>query len=86
MQEHIADGNEKTITCFKCHGKKFCNVSYVDDDDCNVLWNPRPCEICHGIGKISLKNYESLQRKMRENEEIGLFVCDYRHPSMHRIL
>ena len=53
------------ITCFKCHGKKFINEPYTDDDNCNVLWNPRSCEICHGTGKITIELYESLQRSMR---------------------
>lgn len=63
MTGHISDGN-KTITCYKCHGKGKYRVPIDPDyswEECE--WHK--CELCHGTGKITLEFYEFLQKSMR---------------------
>ena len=60
---------EQLITCPKCHGKGTYEVPMFDDETfmpSKSEWEQRPCEVCHGTGKITLQFYEEVQRKCRE--------------------
>ena len=57
----------KTLTCFKCHGKGTYDVLIDPDyswDECEQ----HKCEVCGGIGKITLAWYEKLQQGMRDKK------------------
>ena len=56
---------EILITCCKCHGQGTYQVPYYVDDS-TVEWEERDCELCQGLGKITLAFYEDLQRSVRK--------------------
>ena len=53
------------ITCCKCHGQGTYQVPYYAYDT-TVEWEERDCELCQGLGKISLAFYEDLQWSLRK--------------------
>ena len=58
---------ETMITCPKCHGKGTYLVPYcVDESTFEIAWEEQDCEICQGLGKVKLKFYEELQKRMRD--------------------
>lgn len=57
--------NDK-ITCFKCHGNGKYSVPVYGRYDELRYWQDKPCEICKCTGKITIEQYESEQRKIRE--------------------
>ena len=65
----VVDAN-KTITCFKCHGKGTFNVPILNDN-CEWMdeWESRHCEVCGGTGKITLALYEKWQKRMRGDKK-----------------
>ena len=62
VHERVVDAN-KTITCFKCHGKGTYPV-LIDPDYSWYEYEQVKCEVCGGIGKITLKAYEWFQKGM----------------------
>ena len=52
------------ITCCKCHGKGVYKRPYYVDDT-TVEWEEADCELCQGLGEITVAFYEDLQRQMR---------------------
>ena len=59
---------ETTITCPKCHGKGTYERPYYVDDT-KVEWEEADCELCQGLGKITVAFYEDLQGKMRGEDK-----------------
>ena len=69
VHERVVDAN-KTITCFKCHGKGTFNVPILNDNgEWMDEWESCHCEVCGGTGKITLKAYEWYQKGMRGDKE-----------------
>ncbi len=66
--KRVVDAN-KTITCFKCHGKGTYKAPILDVcGEWTGLWKPCHCEVCGGTGKITLAFYEKMQKRMRDKE------------------
>jgi len=65
--KRVVDAN-KTISCFKCHGRGEYPVPIDPDyswDECEQ----HKCEVCGGTGKITLGFYEELQKGARGDKE-----------------
>ena len=57
------------ITCPKCHGKCVYDVPVYNQAGEMCGWNPTLCELCGGVGKITLEFYEEIQRKCRGEDK-----------------
>ena len=67
-RKRVVDVN-KTITCFKCHGKGTYSAPILDDNGEWIdKWESCHCEVCGGTGKITLAFYEELQKGARDKE------------------
>lgn len=55
-----------TITCPKCHGKGTYKALDELDEHGQWTYKNNKCELCHGTGKITLKFYEDMQKRCRE--------------------
>ena len=61
--------DNKTITCFKCHGEGTYKVPILDVyGGWTGLLKHCHCDFCCGTGKITLKAYEWFQKGMRDKE------------------
>lgn len=66
VMEIIDSQQEVMITCMKCHGEGTYRVPILDDNgEWGYEWESCKCEVCDGIGKITLEFYEELQRGCR---------------------